>query len=98
MPHGRGQGTPVPLKSERLLLLLEGLPHDLIGIIHHDQDSTVLKVNPAGHHPMPATTRHRTDTTRVQRGNDAVNTVVDALRAPIDRHAHLIPKRPLTPR
>ena len=82
--------------------LLKRMPHrlavhHLLPLVHRfrrpldDENTTIIEDDVALHLSMPAATRHGEDAPGIQRRDDVMNAVVDALHAPIKWHAHLIP-------
>ena len=81
-----------------MLPLLWCLPLELRRILQNHQRPTILQVDATGHLPVAATAGHGMDSASIQRCDDVVNAVVDALHSTVDRHGHLISKRPFPAR
>lgn len=76
MSRGGCRGSRTFSASERLLLLLEGLPHELIRRFGHNERPSILEIDAARHPPVPATAGDSVDAASVQGDDDKVDAVV----------------------
>ena len=66
-----------------------GLPHDLIGVVHYDEHTSILKVDPTWHRLVTTTACDRTDASGVEGRHDVVDTVVDTLHPTVEGQGDL---------